>query len=192
MRMSLSSPPPVMSATASVSVPGSSPLALYALVSDLPRQAEWSPECRGGRWISGEPRTVGAVFEGENHRDSDVVAWAPVVRGEWRTHCEVVTADPGRRFAWAMLTRSGETQESVWSFDIEPGGSEVILQHAFVMTSPTEGIEQITAEMSPAAKRRFFLEWEAKVADDLERTIARIAQIASAVNSFDLSSDSTR
>ena len=87
---------------------------VYAVVSDLPRSREWSPECLGGTWISGVPGTVGAVFRGENKRAEDVVAWAPVVRGTWTTEAEVVAAEPGRTFGWAMRTTAGRKQESVW------------------------------------------------------------------------------
>src|SRR4051794_8827336 len=76
------------------------PDVVYAVVSDMGRAGEWSAECRGGTWISGEPGTVGAVFRGENLRSPDVVAWAPVVRGTWFTRSEVVAAEPGRTFGW--------------------------------------------------------------------------------------------
>ena len=70
---------PLFRARAEVFV-SASPGEVYAVVSDLPRSGEWSPECTGGQWVSGEPATVGAVFRGETNRSEDVVAWAPVVR----------------------------------------------------------------------------------------------------------------
>lgn len=150
---------------------------VYALVSDLPRCGEWSPECQGGEWISGEPGTVGAVFSGHNLRSPDVVAWAPVVRGHWTTTCEVVEAEPGRRFSWAMRTRAGERQDSVWGFDIEPDGDASILTHRFLMTKPTEGIREITKEMDDPEKMNFFFEWGEKVQSDIEVTLERIKKI---------------
>jgi hypothetical protein len=154
------------------------PEAVYAVVSDLTRSAEWSPECVGGEWTSGEPGTPGAVFRGENHRSTEVVSWAPVVRGTWFTESEVVYAEPGRAFAWSMRNSAGEKQESVWSYDIHPaasGGSELV--HRFRMGSPTEGIRGITAEMDDAARERFFTQWGDKVAADMQLTVERIRQV---------------
>jgi hypothetical protein len=154
------------------------PLAVYQIVSDLPRSGEWSPECTGGSWLSGEPRTVGAVFRGENRRSADVVPWAPVVRGDWVTEAEVVTAEPGAEFGWAMRDSAGRPQDSVWSFRITPtenGGSR--LAHHFRMGVPTEGIRKITAGMTPEQYQRFFIEWGDKVAGDMRKTLDRVKSV---------------
>ena len=67
------------------------PEALYAMVSDLPRMGEWSPENTGGRWGRGGRRAiVGATFRGSNR-----AGWR-----WWRTVVTVTVADPGRRFAF--------------------------------------------------------------------------------------------
>ncbi|MEU5100204.1 SRPBCC family protein [Streptomyces sp. NPDC020996] len=153
------------------------PHEVYAVVSDLPRSAEWSPECIGGTWVSGEPATVGAVFRGENLRSPDVVAWAPVVRGTWTTESQVVAAEPGRVFRWAMRDSSGRAQESVWSYEIEPADDGCVLVHHFQMDTPTEGIRGITAEMDEAEKRRFFADWSAKLAKDLQATLQNIKAV---------------
>jgi hypothetical protein len=66
---------------------------LYAMVSDVTRMGEWSPICRWCRWDDGSDRPgVGAWFTGHNEDDGR----------EWDTHCEVVVADPGREFAFAV------------------------------------------------------------------------------------------
>jgi hypothetical protein len=150
---------------------------VYTLISDLPRSGEWSTECQGGTWVAGEPAAVGAVFRGDNIRSADVVAWAPVARGRWSTHCEVVAAEPGRTFRWAMHDSTGRCQESVWGFDIEvaPEGSRLV--HHFRMGRPTEGIRSITAEMDDQARKRFFTEWSDKLQHDLESTLQRIKAV---------------
>ncbi|MED7949849.1 SRPBCC family protein [Kitasatospora sp. NPDC058201] len=153
------------------------PAEVYSVISDLPRSGEWSPECQGGSWISGEPGAVGSVFRGENLRSPDVVSWAPVVRGTWFTHAEVLAADPGRTFRWAMRDSGGRAQDSVWAFDIEADGDGSLLVHHFRMGTATEGIRGITAEMDADAKRRFFAEWGEKVAGDLGVTLERIKQV---------------
>lgn len=157
------------------------PDVVYAVVSDMGRSGEWSPECQGGTWISGEPRTVGAVFRGENLRSPEVVAWAPVVRGTWFTRCEVVEAEPGRTFSWAMQDSTGRAQESVWTFDIVPGeGAEAghsVLVHRFRMGAATEGIKGIVSAMDDAEKSRFFAEWSHKLVGDISVTLKRLQDV---------------
>ncbi|MFD8431007.1 MULTISPECIES: SRPBCC family protein [Streptomyces] len=148
---------------------------VYAVVSDLPRCHEWSEECTGGEWSGGEPGTVGAVFLGHNRRAADVVAWAPVVRGAWDTEAEVVAAEPAHRFAWAMRTRAGRAQDSVWGYTLSPapdGGTA--LTHHFRMGAPTEGITGITGSMSDDERTAFFTEWTAKVTSDMAATVERL------------------
>ncbi|MEU9046840.1 MULTISPECIES: SRPBCC family protein [unclassified Kitasatospora] len=154
-----------------------SPAEVYAVVSDLPRSAEWSPECTGGTWVAGRPGTVGAVFRGENLRAPDVVAWAPVVRGVWRTESQVVAAEPGRLFRWAMRDSAGNPQDSVWSYEITPDGDGCVLVHGLRMGTATEGIRGITAEMDEATRRRFLAEWTEKLAGDLQATLGRVRAI---------------
>ncbi|WP_020665966.1 SRPBCC family protein [Amycolatopsis nigrescens] len=151
---------------------------VYALVSDLARSGEWSAECTGGEWVAGRPGTVGAVFRGENRRAAEVVSWAPVVRGTWYTEAEIVTAEPGRSFGWAMRDSAGRRQDSVWSFTIEPDNAGVVLSHRFQMDQPTEGIRTITAEMDGDLRRKFFAEWAAKVERDLAATVRRVKNVA--------------
>ncbi|MER6627363.1 SRPBCC family protein [Streptomyces sp. NPDC000987] len=155
------------------------PHGIYSVVSDLPRSREWSPECRGGSWKGGPPAAVGTVFRGENERSPEVVGWAPVVRGTWYTEAEVVAAEPGRTFRWAMLTAAGARQESVWGFDIGPGaepGTSTLVHH-FRMGRATEGIRSITAELDEAARRDFVAEWGVKLEKDLAATVRRIRQV---------------
>ncbi|MFJ7270593.1 SRPBCC family protein [Streptomyces sp. NPDC099050] len=153
------------------------PAEVYAVVSDLARSGEWSPECLGGEWASGAPGAVGSVFRGENQRSEDVVSWAPVVRGKWTTYAEVVEAEAGRTFQWAMHNSSGVKQDSLWGFSIEAEGAGSLLTHHFRMGTATEGIVGITAEMDADAKQKFFAEWGEKVAGDLAETLERVKPV---------------
>src|ERR1700754_1783756 len=84
---------------------------VYALVSDLPRMSEWSPECTRVTWSSGAGAVVdagavvGARFVGHNR--------VGVVR--WFTFGRVVEADPGRRFVFDITF--GPIPISLWSYD---------------------------------------------------------------------------
>lgn len=160
------------------SAPISAPAAqVYALVSDLSRSGEWSPECRGGSWVSGGPGQLGSIFQGSNNRAADVVGWAPVVRGDWTTRSEVIDAEDGRSFHWAMLNRAGDKQESVWGFRLEPAAEGCLLTHEFQMGRPTEGIGEITSAMDAEQRQRFFTEWGSKIDGDLKLTVRRIKKL---------------
>ena len=72
----------------------SPPDAVYELVSDVTRMGEWSPICRACWWDEGAGPHVGAWFTGRNE----------IPERTWETRCQVVAADPGRRFAWRSTT----------------------------------------------------------------------------------------
>ncbi|MGH3887042.1 MAG: SRPBCC family protein [Pseudonocardiaceae bacterium] len=150
---------------------------IYAVVSDMNRSAEWSMECCGGEWVSGEPATVGAVFRGENFRADSVVAWAPVPRGVWYTHTEVIAAEPGRTFRWETLDTSGVKEGSAWGFDIETADEGCVLVHHYQMSKATAGIHRIVANMGEVDKERFIADWTAKLQQNIETTLQRVKDL---------------
>jgi hypothetical protein len=84
------------------------PDAVWALVTDLGRMGEWSPETTSCRWFGRRKGPeVGATFIGWNKR-----GWA-----RWATTCAVERADPGRAFGW----RVRETGVR-WGYELEPDG----------------------------------------------------------------------
>jgi ribosome-associated toxin RatA of RatAB toxin-antitoxin module len=88
---------------------GASSATVWALVSDVTRMPEFSPELRSAQWISAvaEP-TVGARFKGSNKHGIS----------RWSTSCEVIAAEPGVRFTYRVSSFGLKVSE--WSFDIEP------------------------------------------------------------------------
>ena len=89
---------------------------VWALVSDLPRMGEWSPENRGGVWVKGSTGPVpGARFKGAN-RNGDK---------SWSTAVKVIDAEPGRRFSF--LVTVGPFKIAEWAYDFEetPDGCRV-------------------------------------------------------------------
>ena len=87
---------------------------LYAMVSDLPRIGEWSPECEGVTW-EGEVSTpvVGTTFIGQN-------AVGPGRRIRYKRHGRVLVADPGREFEF--ITDEGGRESTVWRYQFQPRG----------------------------------------------------------------------
>ncbi len=89
---------------------------LYAMVSDITRTGEWSPENVGGRWLGEATGTaVGARFRGSNRRGLR----------RWSTTCTVVAADPGRRFAFDVAFAGNPVAR--WSYGFAPEGDGTLV-----------------------------------------------------------------
>jgi hypothetical protein len=132
---------------------------VYALVSDLPRMSEWSPECTRVTWSSGSGAVVGARFVGHNR--------VGVVR--WFTFGLVLEADPGRRFVFDITF--GPIPISLWSYDFTPTTTGCEVTESWTDRRPTvlrylfrpifgnriprniEGIHTTLRELKTAAER---------------------------------------
>jgi Polyketide cyclase / dehydrase and lipid transport len=112
-----------VSATARIAAPADT---LYALISDLTRMGEWSPENVGGRWLgSASSPAVGARFRGSNRR-----GWR-----RWSTTCRVVAADPGRTFAFDVSVAG--ILASRWSYEFRPDGDATMVTETWTDFRPT-------------------------------------------------------
>ena len=89
---------------------------VFAMVSDLTRMGEWSPENKGGEWIKGATGpAVGARFKGRNANG----------KKSWSTVVEVVEFEPGRRFAFTLMVGPTRWCDWVWEVESVDGGTEV-------------------------------------------------------------------
>ena len=98
-----------------------SPEHVYALVSDITRMGEWSPECRRCTWSRGATGPeVGARFKARNKGG----------RGpSWFNTPVVTVADPGREFAF---NRSGPGIGSyTWRYVLEPTATGTRLTESY-------------------------------------------------------------
>jgi hypothetical protein len=85
---------------------------IYALVADLPRMGEWSPECRRVEWLDGSTGPAeAATFIGHNQG-------GPAGLMKWSRRGRVLTADPGREFAF--VTEEGGRESTEWRYRLEP------------------------------------------------------------------------
>src|SRR3954467_10825181 len=88
------------------------PMKVWALVSDLPRMGEWSPENTGGRWIGGATGpAIGAKFRGSNRKGFR----------RWSTTCMVTAADAGKRFTFEVTY--GPVKISTWDYRFSENGN---------------------------------------------------------------------
>lgn len=90
--------------SASVEV-SATPESVWAVISDVTRMTEWSPECRKIVVLGSPKQGVGTKLLGVNRRGFAV----------WPTRSRVVRYEPGRAVAW-KTRESGAT----WSYELEP------------------------------------------------------------------------
>jgi uncharacterized protein YndB with AHSA1/START domain len=91
---------------------------VYAVVTDVTRMGEWSPETVKCAWLDGAAApAVGARFKGTNKRG--ILSWS--------TKPKVVVADPGREFAFDVDT------DVRWTYRFDADGSGTRLTESFEM-----------------------------------------------------------
>jgi uncharacterized protein YndB with AHSA1/START domain len=98
---------------------------VYAMVADVTRMGEWSPENEGGSWLGGASSAApGARFRAANRAGSK----------SWKTVAKVVDAEPGRRFAFCVTF--GGLKVAVWSYDLEPTANGCLVTEAWTDLRP--------------------------------------------------------
>lgn len=101
-----------------------SPDAVYALVADVERMGEWSPECRRCEWIDGATGpAVGAWFKGSNRRGL----------ARWSNRLRVLTATPGREFSFVTQHRGRDMTR--WTYRFEPNATGTTVIETFELLS---------------------------------------------------------
>jgi hypothetical protein len=129
---------------------------LWAIVSDVTRTGEWSPENTGAVWLDGATGpTVGARFKGSNRRG----------KTRWATTCEVTAAVTGREFAF--VTGRPQKPETVWRYVLEPvGEGQTRLTESFQLVKPLGAVSRLVTRVTTGVRdRRADLEQAAKACD---------------------------
>ena len=142
---------------------GAAPEAVWALVSDIPRMGEWSPECVRCEWVGGATGAVaGAKFKGHNR-----LGWR-----RWTTTGTVVTAEPGRELAFDVTSVAG-LPVARWTYRIEPDGD------GCVVTESTEdrrgAVMKVLGQLATGVSDR-----ADHNAENMRKTLARIKAAAEA------------
>ena len=89
------------------------PQDVYALISDVVRTGEWSPQCRAVEWKTDE-RGVGARFLGHNSKPGR----------DWTTESQIRSAQQDEEFSWAVVPAG-----VVWGYRLAPLAGGTRLTH---------------------------------------------------------------
>jgi hypothetical protein len=102
------------------------PEEIYALVSDVTRTPEYSPEVTRCTWLDGATGpAVGARFKAVNKMPN---------RPAFSNKPVVTVADPGREFAFSRTEPFGGTV--VWRYTFEPDGDGTLVTESYETTEP--------------------------------------------------------
>jgi hypothetical protein len=97
---------------------------VWDLLSDVTRIGRYSPETFEAEWVDGATGpALGARFRGHVKRNGV----GPIY---WKT-CEVTACEPGREFAFGVLT--GGKNLATWGYRIEPAGDGVDVTESFAL-----------------------------------------------------------
>ena len=98
-----------------------SPDKVWALVTDLPRMGEWSPENQGGKWAKGATGpAVGAIFKGRNKNGKKA----------WGTNVKVNACDVPKKFSFGLMVVGNNWCD--WVFEIEPTAAGSRVTHSWI------------------------------------------------------------
>ena len=97
------------------------PQAVWALVSDLPRMGEWSPENQGGEWVKGATGpAVGAQFKGHNSSGTK----------SWNTTVKVFEYVPDTKIVFALMV--GGSRWCDWVWEVSPTANGTLVTHSWI------------------------------------------------------------
>ena len=101
---------------------------IYALVADVTRTPEFSPEIIECRWLDGATGpAIGARFKARNKM-------ATPKRPAFSNKPVVTVVDPGRTFAFARTEPFGGTVE--WKYELTPSGGGTLVTESYTVTKP--------------------------------------------------------
>lgn len=131
---------------------------VYAVVADVTRTPEFSPEVERCVWLGNATGpAVGARFEATNR----------VARGpSWKNRPEVIVADPGREFAFARTERLTGTVVWRYRFQPIPGGTRVTESYEVDGPADPGRLVRDRADVRPQGPPRRSAGWHAADAGD--------------------------
>lgn len=116
---------------------------LWAMVTDVTRIGEWSPETYRAEWLDGAAGPApGARFKGYNRRR----------KTRWSTICEVTAAEPPSLFAFAVGTAA--KPHTVWRYQLTPIEEGVELTESFELLKPLSLLSRLVTRVTIGVRDR--------------------------------------
>ncbi len=111
-----------MTTPVSVSVEIKAPVEkVWAMITDLTRMGEWSPENKGGEWVKGATRAaVGASFKGKNGNG----------KKNWSTSVKVNALEAERKFSFGLMVFGKKWCD--WVYELEPTAEGCRVTHSWI------------------------------------------------------------
>ena len=139
------------------------PHTVYALVADVTRTPEFSPEVIECTWLDGATEaTVGARFRGRNKMPN---------RPAFSNKPVVTVVEPGRTFAFDRTEPFGGTVE--WRYEFEPDGDGTLVTESYTVTAPVSRVGWFIIGTLFARKDR-----ASDLRQGMERTLDRLKEVA--------------
>jgi uncharacterized protein YndB with AHSA1/START domain len=138
------------------------PEQVWALVSDVTRIGEFSPETFEAEWLDGASRPEsGARFRGHVKRNGKGPTY-------WTT-CKVVDCEPGRSFGFAVVNSGRDV--NTWRYELAPSGGGTDVTESFQL-APMAALKIYWAVMG---------RWRGKTnRDGMRQTLERIKAVVEA------------
>lgn len=130
------------------------PAAVWAIVSDLKRMGEWSPQCTRMVVFGGE------VKQGARTFNLNKQGWK-----RWPTNAKVVAFEPDRRLAFQVLEN-----RTVWSYELEPTATGTRLTESRKAPRGVSKLSKVLTNTMLGGTPTF----EAELATGIRRTLERI------------------
>jgi Polyketide cyclase / dehydrase and lipid transport len=151
-----------------------SPGSLYALVADVTRTPEFSPEVQRCRWLGGATGpAVGARFEAVNRVGR---------RPAWRNRPVVTVAEPGREFAFARTEPFAGTV--VWRYRFQRRGTATLVTESYDVQRPVSRLGWFIIERIFGGRDR-----RTVLHTGMEQTLQRLRDVAEADTDADTDAD---
>lgn len=138
------------------------PERVWALITDVRRIVDFSPECIRVQWIGGATGAeVGARFAGTSR----------VGAFEWTRNCTIVEVRERRLFSYEAWDEPDEAPQSRWSFEITEDDAGTVLQQRFSHVPAGRSTVRLMAESDPAGAESTIAERRVMLIDGTRRTL---------------------
>jgi hypothetical protein len=147
----------------------------WALIAEVTRMGEFSPECVAVRWTRGSTPSVGNTFEGTNL--AVVHSGGQALEAEWTRPCTITRSESERVFAYTVGDRFDGTPASEWEFELsraQDGGCRIV-QTFRHRPDGLSGI-RVQADADPPRAEAIVAARTGDLAAGMRETLARIKQ----------------